>query len=93
MRLSVLLFALLFAAQAQAATPRCGTDDFGNAVCMDKDGEVSAAPKEVADELADKARANCASGGAVTASSGDANREGKNKPRCGTDPFGNTVCR
>ncbi len=92
MRPSALLFALLFSAHAQAAEPRCGLDDFGNAVCMDKDGEVSAASKQVAEELADKARDNCVPGKAGESST-DASGEGKDKPRCGTDSFGNTVCR
>jgi hypothetical protein len=43
MRISVLLLAAL-AAQASAGPVRCGTDDFGNTVCMDESGAVTVAP-------------------------------------------------
>ncbi len=84
------LFALICASQAlAAATPRCGTDDFGNAVCMDKDGVVSTVPLDLADEAKDVA-ASDVSADAVGKTGGD-NRNGR--ARCGVDQFGNTVCR
>ncbi len=84
------LFALLFAAQAQAAIPRCGTDDFGNRVCMDKDGVVSTSRPDPGSE-AKKPAAPAESTGAAT---GKPSRDSEsNRPRCVVDPFGNTVCR
>lgn len=43
MRNTVLLLAAL-ATQASAEPVRCGTDDFGNTVCMDESGAVTVAP-------------------------------------------------
>ncbi|HCI13697.1 MAG: hypothetical protein A2063_07725 [Gallionellales bacterium GWA2_60_142] len=43
MRNSVLLLVVL-ATQASAEAVRCGTDDFGNTVCMDGNGVLTVAP-------------------------------------------------
>ncbi len=75
-----ILFVLLltFSALATAAEiARCGRDDFGNIVCLDKDGVITSLPKQ--------AKEGSASGVSAT--------ETMDLLRCGTDPFGNKVCR
>ncbi len=93
MHKSAFLLALLFATQAQAASlSRCGTDALGNAVCIDKDGVLMSAPSKQATEW----QSGEYTGTAVpTDPKGEsAERDDrKNRPRCGIDPFGNTVCR
>jgi hypothetical protein len=78
----VLLLVALFAPQAVLAAEavRCGTDDFGNTVCMDRAGVVTSAPPQ-------------ASSGVPAAGPASGNKQGDRHTRCGTDPFGNTVCR
>lgn len=95
MHKSAFLFALLFATQAQAAAAvRCGTDAFGNAVCMDKDGVVSTAPKKPAgDRAGGDAKAEAASAGTADESGSKADHDKEGRARCGVDPFGNEVCR
>ena len=45
MRNAILIVALLSGPQAVAGESiRCGTDDFGNTVCMDGNGEVTTVP-------------------------------------------------
>lgn len=66
---------------------RCGTDQFGNIVCMDKDGVLSNVPRDFANE----ASVQGASG--VSATEKKRREEIREKLRCGTDPFGNKVCR
>lgn len=93
---SALLFIFLCATQVPAAASvRCGTDAFGNAVCMDKDGVVSSAPKGAAGDLkGTEAQSGAASAGTESESIDKTGRDGKDdRPRCGVDPFGNTVCR
>jgi type IV secretory pathway TrbL component len=85
----VFLFALLLAPQAQSATARCGTDAFGNAVCMDKDGVVTAAPAKRAGAEAKSSAASAVSAGEAGKTRHDEQAQGV---RCGVDPFGNTVC-
>jgi hypothetical protein len=81
-----LFFVLVHSATAAGAeATRCGTDAFGNAVCLDRDGVVIAAPAS-----ADGAR-DAASGRAEESASRAGDRE--QRPRCGVDPFGNRVCR
>ncbi|HZW24533.1 MAG TPA: hypothetical protein VFF26_03535 [Gallionella sp.] len=82
MRNSVLLFVAL-ATQASAEAVRCGTDDFGNTVCMDKEGVVISAPPDRRQVVSGVPSAGQASG----------NKQDDRRVRCGTDPFGNTVCR
>ncbi|OGS92339.1 MAG: hypothetical protein A2Z95_10040 [Gallionellales bacterium GWA2_60_18] len=92
MRRIICLFALAFSAQVFAiADPRCGVDAFGNAVCIDKDGVVTPAPKESGSERT----GSSARGDSTSTESGDrSGRDDKNyRIRCGIDPFGNKVCR
>jgi hypothetical protein len=86
----ILLFALAFTMPASATDePRCGTDAFGNAVCMDKNGVVTTAPAKSGD-----AKGNDKSAGSTGESVTKAGREDTNgQTRCGIDPFGNRVCR
>jgi len=81
------MIALLFAPQLQAAAMRCGTDAFGNAVCMDADGVVTAAPARRPSVGATAASAVSA---AKSAKTGRDDQE--RAVRCGVDQFGNTVC-
>lgn len=85
------LFLLLPPASA-ADKARCGLDAFGNPVCLDKDGVLTnAPPKAVAAELLDEQRERDAAAKGEKTQSDSAPRQVK--PRCGVDPFGNTVCR
>lgn len=96
MRKIFLLFVFLFTMQAEAVEPsRCGTDSFGNSVCMDKDGVLTNAPKKPASERAGgDANAQGAQAGAREQQGNKSEREATGgHVRCGTDPFGNTVCR
>ena len=66
---------------------RCGTDAFGNIVCMDKDGVLfNVSPEYLKDDAG-----QCASG--VSAAEAKRREEIRDKVRCGIDPFGNKVCR
>jgi hypothetical protein len=80
------MFSLLYAVSASAAE-RCGTDNFGNTVCMDKDGVVSTVPAEQAGSDGNKDAPQSAS---VEAAGSKPERD--EKIRCGDDPFGNRVC-
>lgn len=67
---------------------RCGKDQFGNSVCLDKDGVLttpSRSPEESGKEVAVS--------GASAVEAKETQRESKEKLRCGIDPFGNKVCR
>jgi hypothetical protein len=96
MKFFVALF-LLFSSASQlvfAVQPRCGHDAFGNVVCMDRDGVLSTKPakskqqgktpepKSGVNETAEEKRSREPGNAADTPAE-----------RCGTDPFGNTVCR
>lgn len=84
----VLLLMLVITASAYAADrSRCGTDPFGNIVCMDKDGVLSHVPRSYADETS----VQSASG--VSAAELKRREELREQLRCGIDPFGNKVCR
>jgi hypothetical protein len=90
------LFALLITMQASAEDAvRCGTDAFGNAVCMDKNGVVSPAPVKRAGNQSGNAAGEKANAAASSGESGvkPGNEDQTNKPRCGIDPFGNKVCQ
>ena len=80
---TVLLFFFLLVPLSHAETvPRCGTDAFGNTLCMDKDGVISI-------------KARSARERDVKATSGVAESDsmGSARPRrCAVDDFGNTVC-
>jgi len=84
----LLLFALAISFPASAVDrSRCGTDQFGNIVCMDKDGVLSHVPRDYASEELEQS----ASG--VSDTEKKRRAEIREKLRCGTDPFGNKVCR
>ena len=93
MRQTTFLFSLLLATQASAAElSRCGTDAFGNAVCIDKDGVLISAPLRPATEQQNGGHTDTTMSGdekGESAEHGDSN----NRPRCAIDPFGNKVCR
>ena len=80
------MFALLFAVSASAAE-RCGTDNFGNTVCMDRDGVVSTVPPERPGSDGNK---YASQSGSASESGSKTGRD--EKKRCGVDPFGNRVC-
>lgn len=86
----IFLFALLTAQAWAGEAVRCGTDAFGNAVCMDKDGVVSAAPKAQSGVASAK---DDASGNSNESGVKPGNENQTGKPRCGIDPFGNKVCQ
>lgn len=75
----VSLFVAVPQAVIVAETVRCGTDDFGNTVCLDKDGVLTSAPQ--------------AGSGVPSAGQASGHKSDDRRARCGTDPFGNTVCR
>jgi hypothetical protein len=90
MHKSVFLAAIFVVAQAQAENqPRCGTDAFGNTVCMDKDGVLRTTPQAPAIHRDKAGAASAVSVGRA----GDSGEEREVRRRCGVDPFGNTVCR
>ncbi|MDZ4200795.1 MAG: hypothetical protein U1C96_01430 [Gallionella sp.] len=86
MREFVFISALVLSTVAVVAgVERCGTDAFGNIVCLDKDGVLSTVPGT-------STGGPSASG--VSAADSKARRdEMDQRLRCGTDPFGNKVCR
>jgi hypothetical protein len=90
------LFALSITMQASAEDAiRCGSDAFGNAVCMDKNGVVSPAPAKRAGNQSANATGEK---GKTAASSGESgvksgNEDQIGRMRCGIDPFGNKVCQ
>lgn len=90
------LFALLFALQASADdASRCGTDAFGNTICIGKYGGLTTAPmKSAADGAGDAAKGKSAPGGSSGESGVKSGREDQSgRMRCGINPFGNKVCR
>jgi hypothetical protein len=88
----ILLLALMFAMSiSAAAASRCGTDDFGNTVCMDADGVVTTVP---ADRVTENDHGTVKPTGSSGESGSKADRDDKSgRARCGVDPFGNKVCR
>ena len=92
----IYLFALLTTVQASAEDAvRCGTDAFGNAVCMDKDGVVSSAPVKRAGNQSGNAAGDKdkAAGSSGESSVKPGNQDQTGRMRCGIDPFGNKVCQ
>lgn len=86
------LFALMITLPAFAEDAvRCGTDAFGNDICMDKNGVVSPAPRN----QSGNATGDKANPAASSAESGvkPANEDQTITRRCGIDPFGNKVCQ
>jgi hypothetical protein len=88
MKVFMLLFALTMPVDALAVDrSRCGTDPFGNVVCMDKDGVLF----NVSRDILNGEDADSASG--VSDAEKKRREEIREKIRCGIDPFGNKVCR
>jgi hypothetical protein len=90
------LFALLTTMQASAEDAvRCGTDAFGNEVCMDKNGVVSPAPAKRAGNQSGNAAGEKGKTAASSAESGvkPGSEDQTSRKRCGIDPFGNKVCQ
>ncbi|MFZ2161642.1 MAG: hypothetical protein WAW02_05440 [Sideroxyarcus sp.] len=90
------LFALLITLQVSAEDAvRCGTDAFGNEVCMDKDGVVSPAPVKRAGNQSGAAAGenNKASRSSDESAVKPGDEEQTRRKRCGIDPFGNKVCQ
>lgn len=90
MQKTAFIFALVISTIASAADfSRCGKDQFGNIVCLDKDGVLSTTSRSPA---AENQNGVAASGG--SAAEAKVRRDEINeKLRCGTDSFGNKVCR
>ncbi|MDH2916652.1 MAG: hypothetical protein PXX77_07230 [Gallionella sp.] len=97
MRLSMLLFLITtMPLPALAVQPRCGNDAFGNIVCMDRDGVLSTKPVKAKPNQQGQAIKSKPGAGekAEEVRSGESGNEADTPAvRCGTDPFGNTVCR
>ncbi|MFA6121998.1 MAG: hypothetical protein WCT35_07920 [Sideroxydans sp.] len=92
---AALTLSLLFFPQvASAVQPRCGHDAFGNIVCMDRDGVLSTQPaKAKQQEKASAKKHNASETTEEKRIRESGNEAGTAAERCGTDPFGNTVCR
>ncbi len=84
----LLLLSLAMPIYASAADKsRCGTDSFGNIVCMDKDGVLfNVSPDFAKDEVGQSASG-------VSDAEMKRRAEIREKIRCGIDSFGNKVCR
>ena len=84
----------LWSVSVWAVQPRCGHDAFGNIVCMDRDGVLST---QSAKTKPQEKSTSSESGTSETAEEKgireSGNEAGTPAVRCGTDPFGNTVCR
>jgi hypothetical protein len=97
MKIAMLLFIIsTLALPAYAVQPRCGNDAFGNVVCMDKNGVLSTRTIKPKSKLQNKkfeskSETSSRTEEKVTKESG--NTDDTKAERCGTDPFGNTVCR
>ncbi len=96
MRLSIcigLVAMSIFSSQAFAVQPRCGHDAFGNVVCVDRDGVLSTQPVKPSQQ----GKKNEPKSGVTESEEGrigeSDNEVDTPAVRCGTDPFGNTVCR
>ena len=93
MRKIAFLFALLFAMPASAKdASRCGTDAFGNNVCLDKDGVLSNAPGKSAAGRSGSETKGTPDEAVAERAAKSADEQKPNKVRCGTDQFGNAVC-
>jgi hypothetical protein len=89
----LVFLALLFALHASAKdAAHCGTDAFGNDVCVDKDGVLTNSPvKTVHPKVAEDKR-NIKVESKEQMDSRTESSNGKSYVRCGIDPFGNKVC-
>lgn len=88
----IFMIALLFTPPTQAAAARCGTDAFGNDVCMDGHGVVTSAPRGQAKNRTREQGSSAPAGTAGAADRQSGRDDAERGVRCGTDPFGNTVC-
>ena len=88
MKVFMSLLALSISASALAEDrSRCGTDSFGNIICMDKDGVLGYVPNSYLNE-------ESLQGASGVSDAEKSRRETlREKLRCGIDPFGNKVCR
>ena len=84
----LLLLSLVMPGYASAEDKsRCGTDSFGNIICMDKDGVLfNVSPDYLKDDAGQSASG-------VSAAEAKRREDIREKIRCGIDPFGNKVCR
>ena len=89
MQKTAFVIALVISTIASAADfSRCGKDQFGNTVCLDKDGVLTTMSRSSAEDK------NGVPASGVSAAEAKARRgEIDEKLRCGTDSFGNKVCR
>jgi hypothetical protein len=87
----IFMIVLLFTPPTQGAVARCGTDAFGNDICMDGHGVVTSAPRGQTKNRAGE-QGSSAPAGTAGAASKQSGRDAERGVRCGTDPFGNTVC-
>jgi len=88
MKALLLLLLLAISSYATAADKsRCGTDSFGNIICMDKDGVLF----NVSPDYLKGDAGQSASG--VPDAEMKRREEIREKIRCGIDSFGNKVCR
>jgi hypothetical protein len=84
----------LLSVSVWAVQPRCGHDAFGNVVCMDRDGVLSTQPAQTKpQEKATTSKSGTRETAEEKGSRESGNEAGTPAVRCGTDPFGNTVCR
>lgn len=84
----------LWSVSVWAVQPRCGHDAFGNIVCMDRDGVLSTQPAKTKTQEKAKTPQSGVRETAEEKGSGESGNEADTPAvRCGTDPFGNTVCR
>lgn len=91
---ALLLLSLFISQGASAVQPRCGHDAFGNVVCMDEDGVLSTQPVKSKYREKTTVQKSAARETEEDMRNGETNHEaGTPAVRCGTDPFGNTVCR
>lgn len=85
LRSAFLSVSMLLPTLVVAAEPvRCARDDFGNIVCVDRNGMVTTAPEQRQEKVS-------AAQSAVAGSVGEESNLGH--VRCSMDPFGNRVCR
>lgn len=89
----VLLVISLSSASAWAVQPRCGHDAFGNVVCLDREGVLSSKPaKSNRQERSSAPKSSVSETAEEKGSRESGNEADTPAARCGTDPFGNTVC-
>lgn len=84
----------LWSVSVWAVQPRCGHDAFGNIVCVDRDGVLSTQPPKAKQQEKSTAQKHSANEKVEEKGLRESGNEADTPAqRCGTDPFGNTVCR